>query len=79
MGNYPYKNIGYFPKTWKSAIFCRSYRYNKKLLNKKNVFKEETKTKKSIYITMITSCGLIDNSYAKDIANSVNVEEELFI
>ena len=53
--------------------------YNKKLLNKKNVFKEETKTKKSIYITMITSSGLIDNSYAKDITNSVNVEEELFI
>lgn len=41
--------------------------YAKNLLNKKQVFISATKTKKEVFMAMITNSGLVDNLYADDI------------
>ena len=41
------------------------------LRNKRSVFIEETKTKKSVHITMITTCGIKHNEYWNNIQSEV--------
>ena len=49
--------------------------YSKKLRQKIEVFKNVTKTKKNIFLTMITTFGVLNNSYSKDIvSNSLKLE-----
>ena len=45
---------------------------------KKTVFLEETKTKKAIHVTMITSCGLIQNAHRNEIQSEI-VLDHLFM
>jgi hypothetical protein len=44
--------------------FTIDKKYAEELRNKVGVFKEETKTRKAIYLTMITTFGLNRNSYS---------------
>jgi len=49
--------------------------YAKLLRQKKDVFKDVTKTKKNIFITMITSFGITSNSWSNDVvSNSLTIE-----
>lgn len=50
--------------------------YAQDLRRKVHVFKEVTGTKKNIFITMITTYGMIDTAYSREIiANSLSIEE----
>ena len=49
--------------------------YAKLLRQKKEVFKNVTKTRKNIFVTMITTFGITDNLYSNDIvSNSLTIE-----
>lgn len=49
-------------------------KYAAELKNKLTVFKEETKTKKALFLTMITSFGLTKNSYASMVQNDYTMD-----
>ena len=51
--------------------------YSDNLRHKTNVFKNKTNTRKAVFTVMITTKGLLDNPYARDIQNQV-VMEDLF-
>ncbi len=52
--------------------------YAKLLRQKKEVFKNETKTRKNIFVTMITTFGIADNSWSNDIVSNSLTIENLF-
>ena len=45
------------------------------LERKKEVFLRESGTKKSIHMTMITSCGLAQNAYRNDIQSEITLDD----
>jgi hypothetical protein len=49
--------------------------YDKVLRNKRSAFKEETKTRKSVHITMVTTYGVKHNSYWSNIQSEVTVND----
>ena len=51
--------------------------YSKNLWNKKATFMEETKSRKAIHLTMLTTCGVKHNEYWGHIQSEV-VQEDLF-
>ena len=51
--------------------------YSDDLRHKANIFKTKTNTRKAVFTVMITTKGLLDNPYARDIQNQV-VMEDLF-
>ncbi len=53
--------------------------YAKSLLNKRNVFKEKTKTRKNIYITMLTTYGVKKNKYSLQLVQNELTIDDLFI
>ncbi|MFT7072616.1 MAG: hypothetical protein ACJA1Z_001533 [Patiriisocius sp.] len=53
--------------------------YHKELLNKKQQFLMETKTRKNIQITMVTTYGVKENSYSLAMVDSTIKIEALFI
>ncbi|MCX6277852.1 MAG: ATP-binding protein [Bacteroidetes bacterium] len=52
--------------------------YEKKLRQKKEVFKNVTKTRKTIFTTLITTFGIIGNSHSRDIVSNELTMECLF-
>jgi hypothetical protein len=54
--------------------FTIDKKYAEELRNKISVFKEETATKKAIFLTMITSFGLTANSYSSLVQNSLTMD-----
>ncbi|MEI6437058.1 MAG: ATP-binding protein, partial [Bacteroidota bacterium] len=50
----------------------------KKLRQKKEVFQNVTKTRKTIFTTMITTFGIIGNSHSRDIISNELTMECLF-
>lgn len=48
------------------------------LLNKKQSFIEQTKTKKQVFITLISNYGLTDNAYAKEVIDVELTLEQFF-
>lgn len=54
-------------------------KYAKEIANKLNVFASSTKTKKSIFVTFITSYGLISNQYSKQYVQSELTMDSLFV
>ena len=48
-------------------------KYNAELQNKVGVFKIETNTKKSVFMTMITTFGLVENTYSGNIQNDLKM------
>lgn len=53
--------------------------YEKNILNKKSAFIKETKTKKTIYISLFTVNGLKKNSHSNVVQNSFDVESLFLI
>jgi hypothetical protein len=52
--------------------------YSKELKHKRDVFKEQTKTRKAVHLTMITTEGVKRNVYFNDIQSEVSLDQ-LFI
>ncbi len=52
--------------------------YAGELENKKDVFKDQTKTKKSLYLTLVTTFGIKDNDYAKRLVQNSITMDALF-
>ncbi len=48
------------------------------LENKKNLFKSQTKTKKSIFLTFITTFGVTNNEYAKRLIQNAITMDSLY-
>ena len=57
----------------------QEYRLDKaemeKLRNRKNLFSQETKTRKAVHLTMITSYGLAHNAYWGEIQNEITADD----
>lgn len=49
--------------------------YEEKLIDKIRIFSEETKTKKSIILTMITSFGIKDNKHSDIVQKQITLDE----
>lgn len=49
--------------------------YHKKLMSRRELFRKQTKTRKALYLTMITTHGISRNRYAGDIQSEVTMEE----
>lgn len=55
------------------GAFIIDKKYNHALLNKVTVFKSETATRKSVFLTMITTYGLQSNAYSGNVQNDLNM------
>lgn len=53
--------------------------YAKNLLNKIDVFKDETHTKKSVFLALITTFGLTANLYSEDLIQQAVTLDDLFV
>lgn len=60
-----------------TAEFILTKQYDLSLRNKKSVFMAETKVKKGIHLTMITTYGLKQNEYSGNIQSEV-IMDDLF-
>ena len=49
--------------------------YDEKLIQRRELFRQQTKTRKSLHLTMITTHGLLSNKYSNDIQSEVTMEE----
>ena len=59
--------------------FLISKQYAEELERKKSIFKEKTKTKKAVFITLITPYGVLENTHYHSIVdNQINIDE-LFV
>ena len=57
-----------------SSEYIIDKKYDLNLRNKINAFKVETKTKKSIHLTMITPYGIANNTYSGVVQNSLTMD-----
>jgi hypothetical protein len=53
--------------------------YAEDLKNKKDVFATQTKTRKSIYLTFVTTFGIKNNEYAKRLVQNSITADALFL
>lgn len=60
------------------TAFSISKSYAEQLRNKIAIFKEVTKTKKQIFLTMITSYGVLDNKYCQELIDNSLTMDVLF-
>jgi hypothetical protein len=58
--------------------FTIDKRYAEELRNKRETFRRVTGTRKNLFITMVTTFGIADNAYAKELVASSLVAEDLF-
>lgn len=49
--------------------------YDEKMIQRREIFRQETKTRKALYLTMITTHGILPNKYSDDIQSEVTMEE----
>lgn len=66
--------INLFEIKFSSETYTISTKYTKELLNKVALFKHYTKTKKAVYLSMITTYGLTPNEHAGMFQNVLNIE-----
>ena len=59
--------------------FTINKKYAEELRNKVGIFKEETKTRKAIFITMITTFGLNKNSYSTSLIQKDLTMDIMFV
>jgi len=59
--------------------FVVNKQYAKNLLNKRDTFARQTRTKKQLFIAMIAANGIKDNLYADELINGVVVLDDLFM
>jgi len=55
--------------------FCMDKKTHQNLMHKKSVFINETKTRKAVHLTMITTYGLVHNEYWNDIQSEVTMDD----
>jgi uncharacterized protein len=72
------RTINLFEIKYSSDIFTITKDYDLKLRNKVSVFKENTSTKKSVFLTMITTFGLTQNQYAHSVVSNSLKMDDLF-
>lgn len=60
------------------TFFSIDKKYAKVLQNKIDIFKEKTKTKKQIFLTIVTTEGLKENIYAEKLVDSVVTLDDLY-
>jgi len=58
--------------------FAINKKYADELLQKRTVFIDKTKTKKTIFLTMITTYGIAKNTYYKNLVQSEVTMDFLF-
>lgn len=61
------------------ASFTINKQYYLNLKNKISALQQETKTKKNIYLTMITAFGITDNLYSKELVQNTITLNDLFV
>lgn len=49
--------------------------YDEKLIQRREMFRQQTKTRKSLHLTIISTHGLLPNKYSDDIQSEVTMEE----
>lgn len=49
--------------------------YDEKMIQRREIFRQETKTRKALYLTMITTHGILPNKYSDDIQSEVTMED----
>lgn len=54
--------------------FLIDKKYDAVLRNKTGAFKSETQTKKSVFLTMVTTFGLTENAYSGNVQNELNMD-----
>lgn len=54
--------------------FSIDKRYDVVLRNKTGAFKNETQTKKSVFLTMVTTFGITENAYSGNVQNELNMD-----
>ena len=50
-------------------------KYDASMRNKKVAFKRETRTRKAVHVTYITTFGLKRNAYANDVQSEVTLDD----
>jgi len=63
---------------YSASAYTIDKKYAGELENKVDVFREQTKTKKSLFITMVTTFGLKDNEYASRLVSNIVKMDALF-
>jgi hypothetical protein len=63
---------------YSTDVFSIDKSYDQTLRNKVGIFRQESKTKKAVHITMITTYGIKQNEYAGMIQNEV-VMDDFFV
>ena len=56
------------------AEFVINKKYAEELRNKLSVFRQETKTKKALFLTMITTYGVEKNTYSNMVQNNLTMD-----
>ena len=60
---------------YSNKLFAITKSYDENLRNKRGVFIEETCTKKSVHITMITTYGLKHNEYRNNVQSEILLDD----
>jgi uncharacterized protein len=63
---------------YSASTYTIDKKYAGELENKAEVFREQTKTKKSLFITMVTTFGVKDNEYASRLVTNIVKMDALF-
>ena len=63
---------------YSGTTFVISKKYAEDLRNKLAVFRSETRTKKNVFLTMITTYGISPNQYSLEVVHSHLTLEDLF-
>lgn len=66
--------INVFEMKFSISPFIIDKKYDAELRNKVGAFKAETRTKKSVFLTMLTTYGLQNNSYAGNVQNDIKMD-----
>ncbi len=60
------------------AEFTIDKRYATELRNKRDIFRRVTGTRKNVFLTMVTTFGVADNAYAKELVAKSLTMDALF-
>lgn len=67
--------ISLFEIKFSSELFSITKKYNSELLEKVAIFRQQTKTKKAIFLSMITTYGILENEYKDIIQNELTMND----
>lgn len=62
-----------------NGSFTINKKYAEEIQNKLNLFRESTKTKKNLFISFITTYGIKENEYSKQMVQNSLVLDDLFL